>query len=158
MSKSLKILFSRTSTLYAAAIRAYPPNGPYSHCGIFIENEVIESLARKNGVVKSSLYDFMERSSRVVLMEIPAPSVEYANKIAIDQVGKLKYDWLYVLAIPFRIRGLHSPNSVACTEHCAKYIEQAGLDIFSPNMHGLTPNHLFQLIYAAGGRVTAEFK
>jgi uncharacterized protein YycO len=156
--EKLRYVFSRSWTPYSALIRAYPPNGPYSHCGIVLPDDtVIESLAIKNGVVSTSLDDFVKRNTRVSLMEVPAPKVKEANEWALESIGQ-DYDWLYVAAIPFRLRGKQKEGKVACSEHCGLHSEVGGLDIFIPGMHGLTPNHLVQLLYAAGGRFTKEIK
>lgn len=162
--QNLKILFSRAFTPYSAVIRAYPPNGPFSHCGILKDDKVIEALAFsfkdkriRSGVMETSIRDFLDRNTRVVLVEMQCPNVMSADKWLKNTLGQ-KYDWLYVAAIPFRARNSEQPNKWACSEHVKHYVMNAELDIFDKGMHGLTPNHLYQLLYAAGARITKEYK
>jgi uncharacterized protein YycO len=154
----LNILFSRALTPFSAAIRAYPPNGPYSHCAALTEDErVIEALAFKGGVVETNLNKFIRRNTRVSLLSIEVEDAKIANDWLRSTLGS-GYDWFYNIAIPFRLRGINDKGNYSCSEHIANYATKAGLDIFAPGMHGLTPNHLYQLLYASGGRVTKEYK
>lgn len=163
--QNLKYLFSRAFTPYSALIRAYPPNGPFSHCGILNEKEkVVEAIAFqfyqgkiRSGVVETDLDRFIKKNTRVVLLEINPVDKEQADNWLEESIGS-GYDWSYVVSTPFRVRGGDSTGRYACSEHCAVYASKAKLDIFAPGIHNLTPNHLFQLLYAAGGRITKEFK
>jgi len=156
--KSLNIVFSRSSNPFAAAIRAYPPSGPYSHCSIFLEeeNKIIESLASKFGVIENTVEKLKDRASvlKMLSFSVPEENLIIANEWANSTVGD-GYDWSYVFSIPFRVRDWHQEGDWACSEHCAVYIEKAKIPIIAPGLHGLTPMHLYSIMYAAGARERA---
>ena len=149
----LNIVFSRSSNPFAAAIRAYPPSGPYSHTSIWLPEKkiLIEALASKKGVIVTPEEEFRKRVSVSKLLRVDAPNAVQANEWAESTVGD-GYDWSYVFSIPFRVRDWQKEGSWACSEHCAMYCIKAGIDIIAPGMHGITPNHLYSLFYAAGAR------
>lgn len=151
----LTLLYTRTPTLSAALIRAMPPWGPWSHSALVLSDaEVIEALALRGGVVRSTVAEVLARSSAWMRVELDVPDALAAETWARETVG-LHYDWLGVVGIPARNRGMGSPRRWYCSEHGAAAIERAGHRILTPGMHGLTPTHLAQLTQAAGHRVVA---
>lgn len=151
--QSLNIVFSRSSNLFAAAIRAYPPSGPFSHCAFYLpeEDRFIDCLASKKGVVYTPKNEFVIRSSVIKQMVLPVPDRKSAVEWAHNTVGS-KYDWSYIFGTPFRKRNWQDSDKYVCSEHCAILTKKAGLDIISPSLHNLTPNHLYSILYAAGAR------
>lgn len=156
--ESLDIVFSRSSNPFAAAIRAYPPSGPYSHCALYIPEErvFIEALASEGGVVYTSEEEFRDRASVYKAYKIEVPDRKAGIDWAKSTLGD-KYDWSFVFSIPFRVRDWQKEGAWACSEHCAILTRKAGLDIIAPGMHGLTPNHFHSILYAAGAKENTNF-
>jgi len=148
----LRIIYTRTSTLGAALIRAMPPWGPWSHCALVLSaGEVIEARAPR-GVVRTSLPEIRGRSSAWEMVELDVPDPLMAEAWARGSVGA-PYDWGGVIGIPTRRRSLNSASRWYCSEHCAWAVELAGRPILSRGMHGITPTQLWHLTHAAGHRV-----
>jgi uncharacterized protein YycO len=157
MPGPIRFLLSRSRSLGAAAIRAMPPVGQWSHVGLITEGggEVIEARAFK-GVVVTPLSDAMERASHWAIVDLRCPRPEDAHAWARSTIGA-GYDWGGVFGIPFRQRSWEDEGRWYCTEWAAMAARKGGNPIWKvPQPHGLTVNHLFSLLLAADGKITAE--
>ena len=149
---TLRLIFSRSRSLGAVLIRAGAWWGQWSHCAIVLpDGRVVESLALKGGVVLSDVTDVVQRSSVSQLVHLPCPAPEYAHEWALSTVGQ-PYDWGGVFGIPFRERDWQAPGRWYCSEHCAAAIERAGVTLVRPGVHGIHPDTLHALAWAAGAR------
>jgi uncharacterized protein YycO len=149
---ALRLIFTRTRSLGAVVIRAGAWWGQWSHCGLVLPGgHVVESLALKGGVITTMVDAVIFRSSAHQVLDLPCPAPQYAHEWALSTVG-MPYDWGGVLGIPFRSRDWQAPGRWYCSEHCAAAIERAGLTLVRPGVHGIHPDTLHALAWAAGAR------
>jgi uncharacterized protein YycO len=134
----LTVIYTRHRSLSSVAIRAAAWWGPWSHCGIVDGEAVIESLARRGGVVQSLLVDVIARASAHTIVQIPCPRPERGIEWARSTIGQ-PYDWGGVLAIPFRNRQWDEPGRWYCSEHVEAAAKKAGAGRWRDGLHGLTP-------------------
>ena len=93
----MKIILGRSNKIGSLAIRLHNFS-KWSHCGVIINNKVIEATA-SGGVVESSLDNFKERYPKNLIIEVPHKG-DYQKRLY-DQVGK-SYDWGAIFKFMFR--------------------------------------------------------
>ena len=148
----MRIIFSRSRHLGSVLIRAGSWWGAWSHCGIVTpDGIVIESVAAKGGVIASDLGGVMRRVSAYEVLDLAAPDDLAGHAWAYSTIGA-PYDWGGVLAVPSRQRSLQDPGAWYCSEHCAAALEVAGRRLVRPRVHGIHPDTLHALMWAAGAR------
>lgn len=84
----MQIILGRNNKIGSLAIRLHNWS-KWSHCGVIVNNEVIEATASK-GVVSSTIEDFKERYPTHKIIEVPHKG-DYQRKLK-EQLGK-PYDW-----------------------------------------------------------------
>jgi ribosomal protein L15E len=106
----VKVIYGRNNLPFSLLIRLFTWSR-WSHCGIVVDDVVIESTFSK-GVTRTKLEEFIARYKSTELCEIPHSKgwLERAN----NQVGK-KYDKLAVIGVFFR-GGWDKKNKWFCSE------------------------------------------
>lgn len=93
----MQIILGRSNKIGSLAIRLHNWSN-WSHCGVIVNNEVIEATASK-GVIASTLEDFKERYPTHKLIEVPHRG-DYQRRLK-EQLGK-SYDWGAIFKFVFR--------------------------------------------------------
>lgn len=143
--QTITVIYSRSRTLAAALIRLASWWGPWSHCGIVHKGYVIESLALKGGVVATPLQEVIDRSSLHEIVDVEVTDADAGLHWAWGTVGA-PYDWMGVLAIPFRARRLASSRRWYCSEHVETALRIAGAHRWrdrTHRLHGISPNQSY---------------
>lgn len=159
---TLRFVFTRTRSAATVAIRAAAWWGPWSHCGLVDEGDVvIESLARRGGVVCTPLEAVLRRASHHEMLDLwcPAPSraLSWSRSLLAlpGEPPRVHYDWGGALGIPLREPQLDARSRLYCSEHCAAAARRAGLDLLPPDGQGVTPTGLYRLMLAANAAARA---
>jgi len=136
--QTLPVIYARTRTIGAVLIRAGAWWGPWSHCGIVDGAHVIESLAMKGGVVRSTLGEVIDRSSAYHIEHVACPRPDLAIEWARSTVGQ-PYDWSGVFGIPFRARDWQAQGKWYCSEHVEAALSRGGRKRWRDGLHGISP-------------------
>lgn len=106
----MKVIYGRNNLPFSLLIRLFTWSR-FSHCGVLVDDCVIESTFKK-GVVKTKLDDFESRYRKSEICDMPHTKgwLERLN----SQLGK-KYDKLAVIGVFFR-RGWDRKNKWFCSE------------------------------------------
>lgn len=117
---SLKVVFSRRTSLPSFLTRFFTGGARWSHCGIVDDAQgvVIEALMFK-GVVMTPFATWMLRYPSSEHVDIACPAPEVALAWARQQVGK-GYDYLGAFGTPWR-----SPWHVESRWYCSELVEAA---------------------------------
>lgn len=153
MSGRARIILSRTGGLGSAIVRAMPPAGPWSHCGVVLGDTVIEARAWR-GVVETPLAEYQAHASAWAVVELWAPRPDDGEAWARSTLGA-RYDWTAVIGIPLRSRAWqHDETRWYCSEHGAVYLARCGQPVAKQWCdHGVTPTHFGTLALAADGKI-----
>lgn len=147
----LRFAFTRSRTPLSALIRGAAWWAPWSHCATIVgDGWAIESRFI-GGVQPVRLVDLVERVSAMQVLVLPAPRPEHGRARATGKVG-LRYDWRGFLSLPFRERAWQQAERWYCSEQCADDALAAGVELVSPDHHGIHPSSLYRLMWAAGAR------
>lgn len=93
----MQVILGSNNKLGSLAIRLHNWS-EWSHCGVIVNNEVIEATTSQ-GVVSSSLADFKQRYPNNKIIEIPHKG-DFQKRLK-DQIGK-SYDWGAIFRFVFR--------------------------------------------------------
>ena len=143
---ALRVVYVRHRSLSSVLIRAGAWWGPWSHCGLIDGDDVIESLARRGGVVVTPLANVLAHASAHAIVDIQCPRPDLGIEWARSTVGA-PYDWTGVIAIPLRERDWQEPDAWYCSEHVEAAAARAGAVRWRSGMHGIHPCVSY---YAAG--------
>lgn len=138
----MKVIFTRNYWPASIAIRVLTASR-WHHCGIVVDNEVIEAGAW-HGVRSVPLAQFKKRGEWAIY-DVPLASEEKAIEWVSQQLGK-PYDWLGVFGLMLS-HNWHKENRWYCSELVAAAAIQGGTPIVRSSMKGVTPRDLWALPY-----------
>ncbi len=93
----MRIILGKNNKIGSLAIRLHNWSN-WSHCGVIVNNEVIEATA-SHGVVTTSIDDFKQRYPTHKIIEIPHKG-DFQRRLK-EQLGK-SYDWGAIFRFVFR--------------------------------------------------------
>lgn len=135
----LRVIYCRRLSLDSLAIRLAAWGGPWSHCGIVVGDSVVESLARRGGVVVTTLAEVVGRSAAHEIVDIDCPDPQRGISWALSTVGA-GYDWTGVVGIPFRRRQWADDGQWYCSEHVERALIESGRERFREAVPGVSPS------------------
>lgn len=133
----MKVHFCRSNTLGGWLIRLFTFSN-WNHVAIEVGGNVYEALATK-GVIKTPAHRY-GTWDEMKTVEVDVPNRTKAIVFLDQQVGK-KYDWLALIALPFRTTW-QSPHKWFCSELGAKALSCGGKPFRFP-FYRVTPAHLY---------------
>lgn len=116
----MKLIYSRSRTLFGFAIRAASWWAQWSHCGIVTPQGTVIHADALRGVVEEPLADFLKRYSHHEVVEVHAPRDGGGVDWARSKLGA-GYDWGGI------VRYISRKLSDQCNKcwSCAEFVEQA---------------------------------
>lgn len=153
MPGPLSLIFSRGRHPGSALIRAWPPAGPWSHCGVIVGGSVVEATMLR-GVVSTPLAEFQRRASLWAVIDLRCPRPEDGEAWALSRIGA-GYDWGGALGIVLREPELSDGGREYCSMMVCRATRAGGNPILKANAlpHGVTPQSAWALLLAADGKV-----
>jgi hypothetical protein len=154
MPGPLSLIFSRSRNPGSMLIRAWPPAGPWSHCGVIVGDAVIEATMLA-GVQSTPLAEFIDRASLWDIIDLWCMRPEAGEKWALSRIGA-RYDWGGAAGIVLREPDLSEDvDAEYCSMMICRATRKAGNPILKPRAlpHGVTPNSAWALALAADGKV-----
>lgn len=136
----MKVIFSSSPKVGSFILRTLLFS-EWSHCGVVVDNFVIEATLEK-GVVKTPLSEF-KHDRKWAIVEFPVPNEQVAIEELYKQIGS-KYDWLGLFGIPF-IRNWQKENRWFCSELVEHVLRVGGLAGFRYLPYRITPRDLWNL-------------
>lgn len=149
--KPLRFVFTRSHMPLSAAIRAAAWWAPWSHCATLVSDEWVVESRFVGGVQAERRSALYLRSSAVQVLALPCRDPQAGRDRARSKIGA-KYDWRGFLSLPFRERDWQQAHRWYCSEQCADDALHAGVELVSPDHHGIHPSSLYRLMWAAGAR------
>lgn len=120
-------IYTRSRDPGSLLIRLAAWGGPWSHCGVVVGEDVVESTFLGGGVHITPLRRMIERSAAHELVTINCPNPQRGIEWALSTVGA-RYDWTGVLGIAARKRDWSKDGRWYCSEHLERALIEAGRD------------------------------
>ena len=139
------LAFAHNPDDWISSVMAFFTYGKWTHVAIVKGEHVIEATAvgKPAGVREVTLRYFIQAHPRYHLRAVPCADPDKVWAFCESQLGK-KYDWLWVLSWPFRLRRGH-PNRWSCSELICAAFQHAGEPLLAGDdgCHSVTPRDFY---------------